>query len=168
MPVWPHSLCVSYRERSPGRCVTIGKINEATSLRLLSVSTSRLSRTEKKSCCLNALCFLVSLLLPLSKNYARQTRDARPTCRRGAKTGLLVFPPKESDIKETKRAFRLSSRVVAFSYIRPCMLPFHYVAILPIYIRVRSVHFQPPAGWQHVGAAGDGLGTWLHHGDIVY
>jgi hypothetical protein len=28
--------------------------------------------------------------------------------------------------------------------------------------------FQPPAGWQHVGAVGDGLGTWLHHGDAVY
>jgi hypothetical protein len=28
--------------------------------------------------------------------------------------------------------------------------------------------FQPPAGWQHVGAGGDGLGTWLHHGDPVY
>ena len=28
--------------------------------------------------------------------------------------------------------------------------------------------FEPPTGWQHIGAIGDGLGTWLHRGDPVY
>ena len=28
--------------------------------------------------------------------------------------------------------------------------------------------FDPPVGWKHLGAVGDGLGTWLHSGDPVY
>ena len=28
--------------------------------------------------------------------------------------------------------------------------------------------FQPPAGWQHLGASADDLGIWLRHGDTTY
>ncbi|HEY7981962.1 MAG TPA: hypothetical protein VID19_10805 [Candidatus Eremiobacteraceae bacterium] len=28
--------------------------------------------------------------------------------------------------------------------------------------------FDPPTGWRHIGAIGDGLGIWLHSGDPIY